>query len=357
MMMRSLATLLVLLLVASFSLACAARKAAAPETIKPAETDARLVCVTARWAVWKTSKLDERTKRNRVATYDYAFYRQRLTEPQADLIHTLRAGPGGMDGTVTDDGTFLLSNTGYLSWHTPGKAPVEEPAFWKDYYLLGLYPDGALAYRIPGPLKPRTVEFIPFKDRRLDLDASVRMLTGEGSSSYWNSALGDFDPRHFVRHDNSLACLLLHKSGAKHMPEGGWKASLYVFDLNAKKHRTVPLAVGVDTLFHLMGFDGDVATTYYLAFDAKTGEVVGPRVDPHHGDATWKVFAARNRFGYFFRYRELFATDLTSKTRPAIKLSGAPSEGPVALTENGIILWNGETWATIPWLKERPGKK
>jgi hypothetical protein len=361
-LMKSLATFLVLLLVSSFSLPCRAQNAAAPKTIKPAETKARLVCVTAKWAVWETSKLDERTKWHRVSRYDYALYRQRLTEAEAVLIYTVSCGPGGMRGTVTDDGTVLLDIMGDLSWHTPGKAEVDEPALRPNLYLLALYPDGALTYQDKGSMKPRTVAFIPFKDHRLNLEASISILTAEEENwGQWHFPLGHFAPRSFVRHENTLALILFHKNGAKHMPKDGWKSSLYVFDLKTKKHRTVPLGIGLDEVFHAMGFDGDMLTTYHRAFDARTGELVGPRdqpeFNPENGGITWKISAVRHRFGYVISHQELYATDLSTKTRQAIKLSAVPNDGPVALTEKGIILWNGKTWATIPWLKEWPEKK
>ena len=83
-----------------------------------------------------------------------------------------------------------------------------------------------------------------------------------------------------------------------------------------------------------------------------------------------RIFAVRNRIGYFLDYPSignrkewtLKAIDLTVPESRTLGLMTFPSNGrqtridlveiPHVVAAEGLIIWNGSRWQTVPWLEK-----
>jgi hypothetical protein len=272
----------------------------------------------------------------------HRLYRQRLSEPEARLVHTETDGRVEMLTTVTKNGTVALVKRGRLSWHPPnGTNVVEERTY--PINILALYPDGAVRYDSTGRGR-FSVFFVSFKNDRLDMSSQIEIIP----------AARDIHPP-IARHGSLLAWILMDvREGPVSSPTDSWDATLHVYDLESGKQRSVKLGVPLHKSYRATAFDGDILMAFSYVFDAKTGKNLNAVAYPTRPPHLHEVFAVRNRIGYYILNESLFATDLLSRESPSIRLASAPKNGDCAQTAAGLIVWNGKKWEIIPWLKEWP---
>jgi hypothetical protein len=333
---RSLATIVVFVLVS--------HSAIAQDTLRPDKTDANLLCVTGTWAVWQTSELIESTREHRAQGFVHRLYRQRLSEPEAYLVHTRTDTRGPMAATVTKNGTVALVTRSRLSWHRRKGASVEEQTYPVD--VAAMYPDGILRYASTTRFGRDTVFFVPFKNDRLDMTAEIKLISTR-------NAITIYSP--IARHGSLLAWILVDvREGQVRNPTAVWDATLHVYDLESGKRRAAKLSVPLHKSYRATAFDGDVVMVHSYVFNARTGKSLNAVGYPKRPSHMSSAFAVRNRIGYYIHNKSLFAIDLLSKESPSIKLASVPKIGDCAQTASGIIVWNGKKWKTVPWLKEWP---
>jgi len=333
---RSLAIIVTFVLVS--------RSAIAQDILRPGKTNADLLCVTDTWAVWRTSELIESTSLHRARSFVHRFYRQRLSEPRAYLVHTVTDTKVPMAATATRTGTVALVIDGRLTRHRPNGANAEEKTYPVD--VAALYPDGIVSYESRNRVGRDTVFFVPFKDDRLDMTSKIKLIPA-GNRNYIYPPV--------ARCGKLLAWIVMNVRESRVTdPAGCWDATLHVYDLESGKRRAVKLSVPLHKSYRATAFDGDLLMAYSFVFDAKTGKNLNAVDYPKRPIHLHRVFAVRNRIGYYIHNKSLFATDLLSRESPSIKLAPAPKKGGRVETAAGIIVWNGKKWQTVPWLKKWP---
>ena len=50
----------------------------------------------------------------------------------------------------------------------------------------------------------------------------------------------------------------------------------------------------------------------------------------------------------------LYATDLASEKLPTVRVCAAPKQTRCAITDTGLVVWNGKAFETVAWLKTWP---
>ena len=320
-----------------------ATQAVGQDTIRPGETDADLLCVTDAWAVWRTAELDERTRVWRAPIFTHRFYRQRLSERDALLVHTERNTSNSPKATVTAEGTVVVWR-GHLSWY-----PADGPSFTEPRRVpvADLFSDGAVLHETTG-LEPQPVYYLPFKQNRLDPTAQVELRPAGARR------LGTGSP--VVRHGNLLAWIVIDApAGRRSAPDAGWDAALHTYDLKSAKRDAVKLDRGLHESYRATAMDGEAVMAFSYIFDRASGKCLNAVAYPDRPSHLHRVFATRNRIGYYVRGDALYATDLLSAESPSLKL--APAAEPLCATsDDGLIVWNGTRWQTVPWLSAWPAK-
>ena len=314
------------------------------EKLRPDKTDADVLCVTDKWAVWRTSELDETTRKFRAQFFVHRFYRQRVSQPMATLVHTERDTRVRMIATVTGDGTVVLARRGRLSWHPADGTSVTETTHLQ---ISALYTDGAVLHKTTG-FELHPVFFVPFKDHGLDMASRIELIP---------AGTGRFTHPPVVRHGALLTWILMDVSeGATTDPTAAWDATLHIYDLESAKRKTMKLNSRLHKSYGATAFDGDIVMSHSFVFDATDGKCLNAVGYPERPTHLQNVFAVRKHIGYYVHDRALYATDLMSADLPSLKLISLPKPAACAQTDSGIIAWNGTRWETVAWLKHWPAK-
>jgi hypothetical protein len=282
------------------------------------KADARFICADGTRAIWWTSELIEATRKYRAPSFIHRFYRQRIGERTAVLIHTTRDTRVIFSGALMADGTFVLHHRSRMLWIAEGDAVTtsEEPI-----RVYSLYPDGVIL-RFLRPQHGKQTYFVPFEGNSLDVEAKVAI------------------PDSTCRHESRFA----------------WIADgrLHVYELKSKEETTVRLEAELHPSQKVTAFDGETVMASVHAFDVKTGHLCGEKEYPRRPSHLAHVFAVRNRIGYFIEEGTLFATDLDSSTGQPTSLLAAGKTPFHFQDAKGIRIWNGKEWILVEWLKTMP---
>ena len=317
-----------------------AAKAAIPQTIDPAKDDAMLVCVTERWAVWRTMKMIESTWQHRAPSYHHRFFLQRINEKAARLVHELEDTNVSMMGSVMDDGTFVLVSRSAVTFHTLKSKKSIEGGYLP--FIVDVYPDGILVQDIVAEPK-HPLEWIPFAGRKLDLEKR-QVVWGVNDSTVGNISISHPS---VVRHRDKLAFIVHGKTGSSSVNP------LVVYDLKSGKRTLTHLREPLDESYEATAFDGKILMAYNVALDAATGKRLPLTINPKYIGLP-KAFAVRNGYVYAFDESSVLGFDVNSPDRPAVNLGKTARQDPYnlkyALTEKGIIHWTGKQWQTGTWI-------
>ncbi|MFO0950020.1 MAG: hypothetical protein U0835_02490 [Isosphaeraceae bacterium] len=298
--------------------------------IRPERVVARLLAVSDTHAVWLTQELIQATRDHRARSYVWAYYRQKLSDPEAVLLDSYGSTGGPSVACVTADGTAVIAHAALNAYRPDGRkielfsASIESP------HEVALYPDGALL-RDPGiPSSAHAAGFVPFRfeggNFRLDLAAKVEVVPASPTPFRNTDPIRSGSRFAWVRDD-----------------------TLHVFDLKdrgrtATKLEPTPVRGNV-----VSAYDGETAVVGPCAFDARTGAALGGPKEPGRPMYLAWNSAVRHRIGYSLDRDKIVVEDLASISRPLATL--APVKGSAfGQTEAGLVVWDGKRWSKIPWL-------
>jgi hypothetical protein len=298
------------------------------------DSDARLLTVQPRYAVWLSSELHAETASHRAPTFTHRFYRQRLEESKAERIYELVDTSVRYRTAIRDDGSLLLESRRQFHF-----VPATGPAAKRDLgWLQGLamYPDGLLAedWSARERRQFQPVYFVPFDGERLRLgdrilvvEAGVKSFTGE-------EGLGH--PSEPYRRGDVLV----------------WVAdsTLHAFDLKSRQRKALKLGRDLHPSHRVTAFDGATVVVGVYAFDAVSGELLGEPEYRKRPTNVASVVAVRNAIGYYYESGALMATDLTARDGASVRLRDARPVVPLQ-SDDGLTVWDGRRWTLVPWLE------
>ena len=326
----------------------------AQKTIDPLNTDASLVCVTNKGAVWLTKELVEETQNYVAQSFINRFYLQDLTEPNAALIHTVENRNSGYRATVTDEGIVVIESGGRITWLADGASKFD---LAQRQSRPILYPDGIVAGEFVEGHTPHSyrVNFIPFKNQSLDLNSKVELIPA-GTQRY--------DRRLVVRDGNRLAWLSFAPRQEGDRSKTGL-ATLHIYNIEDSKHTTQKLDVPLWYEAKPTALGEGVFVVGGMIFDVESGECLNP--DSRNSPS---IFAIKNGIGYYYKHRRprvardpdagigtLYAVDLLNPERPSMEIATLSTRDPAGVvvgTDAGLLFWDREGWHTTEWIEKWP---
>jgi hypothetical protein len=317
--------------------------------VDPATGNLHLTWVKGKWAYWEWRALRESTRGHRMQSFFCKFYLQRLDEPRAKFVAKAvnPRGWGSDDGThmaVTDDGTVIrFDGREKLQWLAPDGSVtnVESPG---DGFFVRIDVDGVLLQTKATYGKEAdpgyAYRFIPFAGKKLDVGNAVEIAP---------SGIDHLRRSYPFRHRNEFA----------------WTKDRIVrfVDVKTGKRRTLELKAPSDyddSHFEFRMFDDKVIAGPLHAFDAVTGEMFGRRNPNNSERRAMGLFALHDGLGYYFDLnqrnyyypgRKILAADPRAKQFEFVEVA-TMSAPVVGQDDAGLILWNGNAWQHVPWLKE-----
>ena len=287
------------------------------------KADAKFVYAHGNLAIWQTSELIESTRSYRAQSFIHRFYRQRIGQTTATLIHTTQDTRVRFTCALMPDGTTVLHHRAGLSWIGNG---VKHHAAY--IYVTRLWPDGALAQLSPDG----KTYFIPFAGQSLDVQSKIEISENA------------------CRHESQFAWIADSK--------------LHLYSLKSKRRTTLPLEAKLHPSNKVTAFDGETVMASVHVFDARTGRLIGERKYPKMPTRFAYVFAVRNRIGYYCDKDKLFATALEDpKKQPVLIMTTGSSLAqfhdkrgiarPAHFQDKrGIHIWNGGKWVLVKWFED-----
>lgn len=336
------------------------------KAVSPAERPREYVSLVwsgGRWLIWTISGPPVSD-----VPWFCRYYRQDLYRPETTLVDDGKKYRGQLAG-VLEDGTVLFFRDHELTWITPEGTTIDDrleiPG--NEFKIIQGFADGVLCQVIERPATTGHVYFAPIAQRKIDLGKKVHI---------GNDALPISPSPRFLRHGSLLA-------------RDNW-----VFDLRYQAQRRFEPAPNMRWVT-ATPFALDGQTLILCTYTTSSGNVAVSLADgkvmpieyrtPSGTEQSVRFLAVRNRIGYFSdgyfldltekkgkrvasSAWHLLAKDLSTpdgKTRELVSFPGYLKERltrrylidlPHILADEGLVIWNGEKWQTVPWLKSIDGE-
>ncbi len=311
-----------------------------PPRIRPDRDKSKVVCVSDDWAVYRNSELIESTRFNRGPRFIHRFYRQQLSEPDANFAFRIVGGAGWGDHGVTikPDGTIFFVDHHTMNWCDPD-GTVRSSAEVRNGMIRRVYVDGIVvqagsrSVNNGKGIEAARALFIPIKGSNLDFEHELEIAPAGVKSLQYDEP---------ARHGDVLT----------------WMAenTLHFFNLQTGARSTIPVDDKNGAEFSLRNasvsaFDGDtILAGSNVVLDAKTGNRLASNWNDKRIN---RLFATRSRIAYRLKDGQLDAIDIMHPNRLAVHLEVVPTE-PVWQNSKGLLIWTGTEWKLVPWLTSLP---